>query len=269
MNHPNICTLHDVGPNYLVMEYIDGSPLKGPLPLDQALKYAAQICDALDAAHKRGIAHRDLKPANILVTKQGIKLLDFGLARIAARSGDETVTKAIVGTPAYMAPEQWEGKPGDARSDIYAFGCVLYELLTGKRAAQERSAVEPSTVEHVIKGCLEKDPADRWQSARDLQRAMQFPTAGAPPARNRWRERAGWIVAGLALLGVALWVSQGPRPAPPPAPQSAIRLDLDLGPDASLGSFGPAMALSPDGTRLVFVSEGVDGVRRLFTRRLD
>jgi Kae1-associated kinase Bud32 len=114
LNHPNICTLHDVGPNYLVMEYIEGAPLKGPLTLNQTLKYVAQICEALDAAHRKGITHRDLKPGNILVTKQGIKLLDFGLARIAAGTDDQTVTMAVMGTPAYMAPEQWEGKPGDA-----------------------------------------------------------------------------------------------------------------------------------------------------------
>ena len=105
LNHPHICQLYDVGPDYLVMEYIDGAPLKGPLPLDQAMKYAGQICDALDAAHKKGITHRDLKPANIMVTKAGVKLLDFGLARLA--SGDETVTMAVMGTPAYMSPEQW------------------------------------------------------------------------------------------------------------------------------------------------------------------
>src|SRR5262252_2714980 len=139
LNHPHICQLYDVGPDYLVMEYIDGAPLKGPLPLDQAMKYAGQICDALDAAHKKGIVHRDLKPANIMVTKAGVKLLDFGLARTS--NVDETVTMAVSGTPAYMAPEQWDGKPGDARSDIYSLGCVLYEVLTGKRAGQERIAV--------------------------------------------------------------------------------------------------------------------------------
>src|SRR5712692_9640143 len=131
LNHPNICTLYDVGPNYLVMEFVEGSPLKGPLPLEQALQYAAQICDALDAAHRKGITHRDLKPANILVTRQGIKLLDFGLARVAPGENDLTLTVkgTVMGTPAYMAPEQWEGKPADARSDIYAFGCVLFEML--------------------------------------------------------------------------------------------------------------------------------------------
>src|SRR5713101_6579809 len=158
LNHLHICTLHDVGPNYLVMEYIEGAPLKGPLPLDQALKYAAQICDALDAAHKKAIVHRDLKPGNILVTKAGVKLLDFGLARMAPGPGDATLTVAgaVVGTPAYMSPEQWEGKPGDARSDIYALGCVLYEMLTGKRASQDRAAVQPPALESVIRACLEK-----------------------------------------------------------------------------------------------------------------
>src|SRR5260370_31010683 len=151
LNHPHICTLHDVGPNYLVMEYIEGAPLKGPLPLDQVLKYAAQICDALDAAHKKSVTHRDLKPGNILVTKAGVKLLDFGLARVS--DADATVTMAVMGTPAYMSPEQWEGKPGDARSDIYPFGCVLYEMLTGKRAAQGRAPVEPAALEHVLGGC--------------------------------------------------------------------------------------------------------------------
>src|SRR5215475_3099711 len=151
LNHPHICQLYDVGPNYLVMEYIEGQPLRAPLPLDQALKYAAQICDALDAAHRKGIVHRDLKPGNILITKSGVKLLDFGLARIESReTGEDTTfnpkltqTGAVMGTPAYMSPEQWEGKPGDARSDIYAFGCVLYEMLTGKRVAPERMPVEP------------------------------------------------------------------------------------------------------------------------------
>jgi serine/threonine protein kinase len=174
LNHPNICTLYDVGPNYLVMELIEGKPLKGPLPVDQALQYAAQICDALDAAHRKAIIHRDLKPGNILVTKQGIKLLDFGLARMAPGEHDPTLTHAgdVMGTPAYMAPEQREGKPGDARSDIYAFGCVLYEMLTGKRVAQERAPVEPEALEGVLVTCLEKDPEDRWQSARDLKHAL-------------------------------------------------------------------------------------------------
>jgi len=138
LNHPNICQLYDVGPNYLVMEYIEGAPLKGPLPIEKAVEYAGQILEALDAAHRKGITHRDLKPANILVTKQGIKLLDFGLAKQAGplkEAGDATLTQAltqqgqILGTLQYMAPEQLQGKDTDARSDLFAFGCVLYEML--------------------------------------------------------------------------------------------------------------------------------------------
>ena len=189
LNHSNICTLYDVGPNYLVMEYIEGAALKGPLPIDQALKYAAQICDALDAAHKKGITHRDLKPANILVTKAGIKLLDFGLAKlnntVAKPVNDATLTMAltgkneIVGTLYYMSPEQLQaqatGQEIDGRSDIFSFGLVLYELLTGKRAFEgsspasviaaimERPApsiadVAPPALDRVLTRCLEKDP---------------------------------------------------------------------------------------------------------------
>src|SRR5262249_27721079 len=188
LNHPHICTLHDVGPNYLVMEYIEGQPLKGPLPLEQALKFATQICDALDAAHRKGIVHRDLKPGNILVTTSGVKLHDFGLARTAVGIGADAATDPqltqpgqLMGTPAYMAPEQWEGKSGDARSDIYALGCVLYEMLTGRQAAQERTDVQPAAIDAVVRTCLERDPEQRWQSARDVRRALELPIATAVP----------------------------------------------------------------------------------------
>src|SRR5260370_16182833 len=188
LNHPHICTLHDVGPNYLVMEYIEGAPLKGPLPLDQALKYAAQICDALDAAHKKNITHRDLKPANILVTKAGVKLLDFGLAKMgpAVKASEATMTMAltgkgeILGTILYMSPEQLQCKDADARSDIFAFGLVLYEMLTGKRAfdgssqasviaailerpAPSVSDVAPALLDRVLKRRVDNGPANRWQ----------------------------------------------------------------------------------------------------------
>src|SRR6266481_2995986 len=207
LNHPNICTLYDVGPNYLVMELIEGKPLKGPLALDQALQYAAQICDALDAAHRKAITHRDLKPGNILVTKQGIKLLDFGLARMAPAENDPTLTRpgVVMGTPAYMAPEQREGKPGDARSDIYAFGCVLYEMLTGKRAAQERTPVEPAALEGVLRTCLEKDPEDRWQLARDLKHALGWVAGQArgPRGQGKAQLHKAWIaVAGVLALAL-------------------------------------------------------------------
>src|SRR5215469_2740875 len=162
LNHPHICTLHDVGPDYLVMEYVEGQPLKGPLPVGKAVESARQILDALDAAHRIGIVHRDLKPANILVTKNGVKLLDFGLAKAerakATSAAEETVTQAItqegaiLGTLQYMAPEQLQGKGADARSDLFSFGCVLYEM-TGKRAFEGESA--PS----VIAAVLEREPA--------------------------------------------------------------------------------------------------------------
>ncbi len=274
LNHPNICTLHDVGPNYLVMELIEGTPLKGPLALDQALQYAAQMCDALDAAHRKGITHRDLKPGNILVTKQGIKLLDFGLARMAPRENDPTLTRpgVVMGTPAYMAPEQREGKPGDARSDIYAFGCVLYEMLTGQRAAQERAPVEPAALEGVLRSCLEKDPEDRWQSARDLKHALEWvvgqprglPSADHRPVPSR-RTYLKWpAAAALGLIAAAVWVIayRVPRSA---ESKPMVRLDVDLGSDVFLDSgAGINAILSPDGTRLLYLSRS-----RLFTRRLD
>jgi serine/threonine protein kinase len=271
LNHPHICTLHDVGPNYLVMEYIEGTPLKGPLPLEQAMKYAAQICDALDAAHKKGITHRDLKPANILVTKAGVKLLDFGLARIAA-SPDETMTMAVMGTPAYMAPEQWEGKPGDARSDIYALGCVLYEILTGKRAAQDLCAVEPPAVEHIIKRCLEKDPDDRWQSARDLRHAIELPMSGAMPVRSLWRERGAWMAATLALMGAIVWLSLWRGSAPSSADLVSFAVyppeETVFSPTPNTTVNVPQFALSPDGRTLAFVASATGAPPMLWLRSL-
>src|SRR5712691_11653968 len=199
LNHPHICTLYDVGPNYLVMEYVEGAPLKGPLPVEKALEYAAQICNALDAAHTKKITHRDLKPANILVTKQGVKLLDFGLAKIdkPVVMDQETVTMGltakgqILGTLLYMSPEQVNGEEAAPQSDIVSFGLVLYEMLTGKRAFEGKSPasviaailerpapsvadVAPPALDRVLKRCLEKDPENRWQSARDLRAALEL-----------------------------------------------------------------------------------------------
>lgn len=196
LNHSNICTLYDVGPNYLVMEHIEGIPLTGPMSTDRALKYALQICDALEAAHKKGIVHRDLKPANILVSAAGVKLLDFGLAQIQHESQNgEDITKTIgltqagtiLGTAAYMSPEQAEGKPVDARSDIFCFGALLYEMLSGRRAFGSDSAIgavaailhkEPDSLEtspelqNIIARCLRKSPASRYQSAAELGSAL-------------------------------------------------------------------------------------------------
>src|ERR1700680_4197548 len=202
LNHPHICHLYDIGPNYLVMEYIDGEPLKGPLSAERALKLALEIADALDAAHSKDIIHRDLKPANILVTASGVKLLDFGLAKMLApiaAVADETGTLGltqpgmIVGTPQYMSPEQIEAKSTDARSDIFGFGTVLYEMLTGKPAFAGNSILGviaavlheqpkaasgvkdgvPMDFDRIVARCLEKDPARRFASMQEVKGALQ------------------------------------------------------------------------------------------------
>jgi len=180
LNHPHICTLHDVGPDYLVMEYIEGVALSGPMPVEEALRLALQMAAALEAAHAKGITHRDLKPANILVTKEGVKLLDFGLAKpLAGTDATRTIEGTILGTPSYMAPEQIEGKPCDARSDVFSFGAVLYEMLAGSRAFEGMASVlrddpkPPPALERVVMRCLEKQAARRFQSMVELREALQ------------------------------------------------------------------------------------------------
>lgn len=176
LNHPNICTLFDVGPNYLVMELVEGETIaarvkREPLPVKTALAYASQILAALSEAHEKGIIHRDLKPGNIMIAKSGVKVLDFGLAK---SEQDDTLTAShmVMGTPAYMAPEQSEGKPADARTDIYSFGCILYEMLTGARAAIQRKRIPSRRLERIVGRCLEEDPVRRWQSAAELEREL-------------------------------------------------------------------------------------------------
>jgi tRNA A-37 threonylcarbamoyl transferase component Bud32 len=248
LNHPHICTLHDVGPNYLVMEYIEGTPLKGPLPLGDALRLASQIAGALDAAHRKGITHRDLKPGNILVTKAGVKLLDFGLAKVtpAPSAGIDTETQpltdvgVILGTLQYMSPEQVEGREADQRSDIFSFGLVLYELLAGARAfsastqaglmaailkeePRSLTSLQPSTppaLDRTVSKCLAKDPDDRWQSARDLKGELEWIAAGnsvpdpvvLPQTVSR-RSLFPWIVGAAAGAaggaGLAAWAWRG------------------------------------------------------------
>ena len=194
LNHPNICTLYDVGRNYLVMELVDGQPLRGPIPAARALPIAIQLVDALEAAHQKGIIHRDLKPKNILLTSNGVKLLDFGLAKFSWRQESTDVTASvtepglIVGTVAYMSPEQAQGLPIDARSDIFSFGIVLHEVLTGQRpfsSTTEGGAMaailrdEPAplnaapALDPIVERCLRKDPAARFQTAAELKQALQ------------------------------------------------------------------------------------------------
>jgi len=280
LNHPHICQLYDVGTlpdgaGYLVMEFIEGAALKGPLTPDRTVEYATQILDALDAAHQKGITHRDLKPGNILVTKQGIKLLDFGLAKHsspALNETDPTLTEVtsqghILGTPQYMSPEQLQGKEADARSDLFSFGCVLYQALTGKRAFEGESSAsvmaailerEPAlltttpALDRILRRCLAKDPDQRFQTARDLKAALVWalepPAAAAVPAKPRragWFRPAGtWAVA-LALAGIALlgWRELSSRPG---AAWAGVLLG---GPEVAL-----APRISPDGHTLAFLA---------------
>jgi len=301
LNHPHICTLHDVGPNYLVMEYVEGEPLKGPLPIEKAIHYAGQILEALDHAHRKGITHRDLKPANILVTKQGIKLLDFGLAKLRPaplKETDATLTQAlskpltrdgqILGTLQYMSPEQLQGKEADARSDLFSFGCVLYEMLTGKRAFEGQSAasviaailerpapsiadVAPPALDRVLKRCLEKDPDKRFQNALDLKVALEWAilSAGetaAVPARARLGLVGSIAVGVLAIAGIGLGTSYY-RATRSTEAKALVRLDVDVGADISRSASrngGANVILAPDGSRIVYVAQN-----RLFTRKLD
>ena len=290
LNHPHICQLYDVGPNYLVMELVEGAPLKGPLPFDKAIEYAGQILDALDAAHKKGITHRDLKPANILVTKQGIKLLDFGLAKQTAPLKETDGTRAltgqgqILGTLQYMSPEQLQGKEVDARSDLFSFGCVLYEMLTGKRAFEGQSAAsviaailerEPAPLEvarpleRVIRRSLAKDPDLRFQTARDLKAAMNWALERpslivAKPSRRWWVALAAAIIIG-ATGG---WAISHFRQSPANALVLRFHVEPPDGVKFVFGTNVGGIALSPDGRSAAFVGSG-SGKSGLWVRSLE
>jgi len=316
LNHPNICTLHDVGEgsvpaseagltpttvSYLVLEYLEGETLaarleRGALPLAEALPMAIAIADALDKAHRQGVIHRDLKPANVMLTKAGPKLLDFGLAKWSDAGGEGTVgampTRAdvtakgtMLGTLQYMAPEQVEGKEADARTDIFAFGALVYEMVTGKRAFEGKSQatlisaimsreprpmshlapVSPPALEHVVERCLAKDPDDRWQSAHSVGVQLKWiaygDTTGAPPVseEDKKRERttsialAAAVVLAIALAIPAFLYWQGPEAGEP----FMYRIPMAGYQDA---------ALAPDGSGIVFSARPSGGAASLYYR---
>jgi Tol biopolymer transport system component len=316
LNHPNIATIYGLeqsnGTSYLVMELVSGETLaervkgEGALPVEEALGIAKQIAEALEAAHEKGIIHRDLKPANVKVTPEGkVKVLDFGLAKaFAGEAADSnpsqsptlsavaTMQGVLLGTAAYMSPEQARGKAVDKRTDIWAFGCVLYELLAGKQAFagdditdilaavvraepdwQALPAATPMQVRDLLRRCLQKDKTMRLRDAGDarieIHEALTAPPTAEPVAVQRSsRARLPWVASSaLALIAIALaigFVLRAPKPSQP------MRLSAEIGVDASLYTvFGPAAILSPDGTRLALVAAGSDRKRRIYVRSLD
>ena len=322
LNHPHICTLHDIGHDdgidYLVMELLQGETLserleKGPLDLPELFEFAVQIADALDTAHKSRIVHRDLKPANVMLTASGAKLLDFGLAKTtlgAEASGmtaSPTMTSplttqgTLIGTFQYMAPEQLEGGEADARTDIFAFGMLLYEMATGRCAFEGKTQAVviakimesqpipvaqlqpllPPALARLIETCLAKNPDQRWQTAADLKRELQWiagagSSAGVPAPRARMRRNRERILAVIAALfglaAIALGILHFGTATPEirttrtyvPAPPGTDFFSLFAGP----GGTGP-VAISPDGRRLAFVVRDEAGVETLHVRPLD
>ena len=318
LSHPHICTLHDIGQHdgvdYLVLEYLEGETLekrleKGPLPPQEILKYAIELADALDKAHRQGIIHRDIKPGNIMVTKAGVKLMDFGLAKLNAEttpvanaltemtSGKKlTAEGTILGTFQYMAPEQLEGREADVRTDIFAFGEVLYEMATGRPAFSGRTRASliaailsaepkpitelapatPAALDRVVKRCLAKDPEDRWQTARDLILELKWIAESGGQAGNtlpvaaagKGRERVAWIIASAVsvalIVGVIWWQNSKPSEqtmffsAPLPFPAR----DMALAPN---GHTLAVVANQAAGSKnVIFIYEvGSSGVRSL------
>jgi Tol biopolymer transport system component/tRNA A-37 threonylcarbamoyl transferase component Bud32 len=323
LNHPHICTLYDTGQqdgiDYLVMEYLEGETLaqrllKGSLPLEQVLQFAIEISDALDKAHRKGITHRDLKPGNIMLTKTGTKLLDFGLAKLKQVVAPANVPLSelptaidlltahgtILGTLQYMAPEQLEGKEVDARTDIFSFGTVVYEMATGKRAFEGKSqasvigailkddpppisslqSMTPPALDRVVKRCLAKDKDDRWQTARDLELELKWIAESGsqvglvPSTAMKGYHALGrreLILGGGALLLVVAIVSLAIRNLKPsPLPQAVTRTVINLPPGQQLAGLedGPAVVLSPDGTRLAYVARQ-GGTQQLYLRAME
>ena len=290
LNHPNICTLYDIGPDYLVMELVEGRSLadrlkQGPLSPNQVLQYGAQITDALTTAHAQGIIHRDLKPGNIMETPKGIKLLDFGLAKYATTTlfGDAhtTLTEqgAVLGTPAYMAPEQLEGRDCDARTDIFALGLVLFEMATGSRAFVGSSQAQlmyqildgepafeklaPLEFRRIVERCLAKDSGKRWQSASDVKLALE--DIGKKTASTRITNGAfiattkrGKLASMVALVGSVLVVAAlawtwWARNRPAQTSQNIKLIPLTTEPGVE-----QEPSLSPDGSQVAYSWNGPD-----------
>ena len=315
LNHPNICTLHDVGHenglDYLVMEYLEGETLadrlaKGPLPLDQALRYGVQIAEALHRAHRQGIVHRDLKPGNIIITKSGAKLLDFGLAKMVGQIGapliqntnlptqrQVTAQGTILGTFQYMAPEQLLGLEADAGSDIFAFGCTFYEMLTGRRAfdgptqaaviaaimhsepapTSTMSLSEPRSIDRLIRKCLEKASEDRWQNVGDLATELRWiaEEPATTPGLSRRRRVAPLVTAVAAMMGVGvaigLIVGRWGHPVQTNRSPASFTVTLPPGTQAATG-LSPTISISPDGTHVAYVVAQADRTQ-LYLRAMD
>jgi Tol biopolymer transport system component len=319
LNHPNILVVHDIGSHdgapYLVSELLEGESLRarlqsGPLPPRRVVELAVQVCAGLAAAHEKGIVHRDLKPENLFITADGhVKILDFGLAKLRAQPlpegtaaptvADTTQPGIVIGTVAYMSPEQVRGQPVDHRSDLFSLGCVLYEMLTGQRAFARGTAADtmsailkeeppevttlqpsvPPPLAHVVGHCLEKQPGDRFQSARDLAFDLESMTAtGATPppavlgkAGARRRLRA-WVVAGIALAAVALaagFFLVGRLSVRSPTRPGVMRFSVTAPADGTVVTDPASAAISPDGSRLVVTLTDSTGIPRLWIRPLD
>ena len=308
LNHPNIAAIYRLEGNALIMELVEGETLSSPLPIDTALHYARQIAEALEYAHERGVIHRDLKPANVKVTPEGaVKLLDFGLGKAienpAAPKDDPSISPTltlevtrvgvILGTAAYMSPEQAGGKVADRRADIWSFGAALYEMLSGQRAFAGESITEtlanvlkvepdwnalpastPASIRKLVRRCLTKDRKQRLQAIGEARIGIEEVLAGAPQeeasapdavSRRRvlpWAAAAGVLAIMAAIGWWTAWRSTRP------VDNALVRLNVDLGPNALIGSHVTA-AISPDGTRLAFPAQGTDGKTQLATRLLD
>ena len=319
LNHPNICTLYDIGregdADYFVMELLEGESLgarleRGPLKLDEVLKIAAQIADGLSAAHKQGLVHRDLKPGNVMLTKSGAKVLDFGVAKLRDETAVDMATRttpltshgAIVGTVQYMSPEQLEGKPVDHRADLFAFGGLLYEMLTGQRAfaGQSQASViaqiltaeprpvsqltptTPASLDRVVTSCLAKDPDERWQSASDLARELRWIAGGsgvssgaavsAASSRPRrfGRGALGFIVAAVVTIAAIFAIAMlATRVRPAAAPGALTRFSIVSPEGVTLLADGANARISPDGRNLAFSASSAGGTLSMWVRPLD